>query len=254
VQGVSRGGLATDREWQALARLDPLYVVAAWPGRRGAWTPEDFYAVGDSDVADAVARWRRYEPSLQGTCVEVGCGAGRMTRSLTGVFEHVIGLDVSEEMLELAAKAAPDAELKLVSGTSIPLPDATADAVFTTHVLQHLDGIERVSDYLREMHRVLKPRGTIMVHLLLGPERPAWRRLAAAARLRATRWALAHGRTVFHYHGERYLPGVVRDRLHQVGFVDVELVEFEMRSNGDPHPFWLARKPGSPDPPRSAAP
>lgn len=235
--------LTTDRDWQELARIDPLWAISSWPDKHNAWTPEEFYALGESDMADALPRWERYDPGLGGVCVEVGCGAGRMTRPLARRFERVVGLDVSNDMLIRAQDAAPGAEFLLVSGTTIPLNDGSVDAVFTTHVLQHLEGIDNVTSYLAEMFRVLREGGTIMVHTALGPLRPAWRRVAAKARMRIVRVRLYRGYEVRHFHGERYTASLLRSRLNRVGFVDVELVEFEMRSNKDPHPFWLARKP-----------
>jgi ubiquinone/menaquinone biosynthesis C-methylase UbiE len=166
-----------------------------------------------------------------------------MTRPLARHFDRVIGLDVSEDMIALAHEAVPAAEFVLVEGTTIPLADGAADAVLTAHVLQHLEGIENVAAYLAEMLRVLRPGGTIMAHTALGPLRPAWRKTAAAARMRLVRARLRRGHDVRHFHGERYPAPLIRERLHAVGFVGVELVEFEMRSNNDPHPFWLARKP-----------
>src|SRR6185503_19530850 len=43
-----------------------------------------------------------------GTCVEVGCGPGRMTGALAERFDRVIALDVSPAMLERAREAVPN--------------------------------------------------------------------------------------------------------------------------------------------------
>lgn len=246
--------LDTDRDWRALAKHDPLWVVASWPGKENAWTPEAFYALGESDAADALARWERYEPKLGGVCVEVGCGAGRITIPLTRRFDHVIGLDVSQDMLNLARNVAPGAELVLVSGTTIPLESNGVDAVFTTHVLQHLEGIENVTAYLGEMFRVLRPGGTLMAHTGIGPAAPPWRAAVTGAKVRLARSRLRRGQNTRYFHSQVYPRALLRERLHRIGFVDVELVEFEMRSNHDPHPFFLCRKPHLPGQPMLPTP
>jgi len=67
-----------------------------------------------------------------GTCVEVGCGFGRMTAVLAERFDRVVALDVSPRMLELARAAvpAPNVELDLVSGSRLdPVEDGVADAL-----------------------------------------------------------------------------------------------------------------------------
>lgn len=236
--------LATTREWRALAKIDPLFVVATHPGKRGAWDPAEFYAHGASDWADAERQWRHYEPSLGGVCVEVGCGAGRHTHALAQSFERVVALDVSDDMIELARQACPSTvEFKQVDGVEVPLPDASVDAVFTAHVLQHLDKPEHVVAYLRDMYRVLRPGGTAMIHTVLrSRKRPLWRKLGNDARLTVTRRMLARGHAVIAYRGLYYTMEEMRGFLDAVGFIDVELREFRMRSNDDPHPFWLCRR------------
>jgi ubiquinone/menaquinone biosynthesis C-methylase UbiE len=101
-----------------------------------------------------------------GTCVEVGCGPGRMTRHLTDRFERVIALDVSPAMIAQARANAPDAEFRLVSGEGLDgVDDATADVLVCYLVLQHLPRRELVARFLAEFARVLKPSGQVFVQL-----------------------------------------------------------------------------------------
>lgn len=232
--------MKTTEEWRRLGKDDPLYAVAAHEGKRRAWKEADFYALGRSDWSDFERYWRRYEPDLRGTVVEIGSGAGRITAPLTGVFDRVIGIDVSPEQLALAGRAAPDADLRLVDATTIPLTDSSVDAVFTCHVLQHLENLDRVTDYLSEAVRVLRPGGTAMIHLLLAEAPPSWaRRVRAETKLwlvrllRANRGAYSRVR--------RYGPDQVRAAMQRGGFVDVELMEFNVSSNNAPHSFWFGR-------------
>jgi len=231
----------TTKEWQRLGKDDPLFAVAAHPDRRKAWGLDDFYALGESDWADFARHWRQYEPDLGGRCLEIGSGAGRITKQLTGLFEEVHGLDVSPDMVQLAAVAAPSAKFHLVDDTRVPLDDASVDAVFTCHVLQHLENPSEVTDYLVESHRVLRPGGTIMAHLLL-TEAPLNlpRRAWAEGKLRLTRARRANRGAYSRVC--RYRPDQVRGMLEQVGFVDVEMSEFRITSNSSTHPFWFARR------------
>jgi ubiquinone/menaquinone biosynthesis C-methylase UbiE len=116
-----------------------------------------------------------------GTCVEVGCGPGRMTRHLTARFDRVIALDVSPAMLAQARANAPEAEFLLVSGDGLDgVDDATADVLVCYLVLQHLPRRELVVRFLAEFARVLKPSGQAFVQLpILDPGLAArtWRAL-----------------------------------------------------------------------------
>jgi ubiquinone/menaquinone biosynthesis C-methylase UbiE len=114
-----------------------------------------------------------------GTCVEVGCGPGRMTRHLTERFDRVIALDVSPAMLEQAQANAPSAEFRLVAGEGLDgVDDAVADVLVCYLVLQHLPRRELVLRFLSEFARVLKPDGQAFVQLPIldsGLSARAWR-------------------------------------------------------------------------------
>jgi SAM-dependent methyltransferase len=237
--------LQTTDEWRALARQDPFYAVAAWPGKEdGGWTKEDFYSVGRSDWGDFREQWRTYWPELGGTAVDYGCGAGRITHAMADDFARVVGVDVSTEMAALAREASPgNVEVKLVDAIEIPLETSTVDGVFTSHVLQHLEDKNAVRRALAEMARVLRPSGTVMVHVLLTAARPPLRaRLRSELLLRRARRARAHGQTDWTCRVRTYSPDEVRALFDGLGFDDLELREFPVRSNGDPHPFWFARR------------
>jgi SAM-dependent methyltransferase len=103
-----------------------------------------------------------------GTCLEVGCGPGRMTGLLAQRFDRVVAVDVSPVMLERAraAVAAVNVDFRLVSGSRLDtLADAETDVVVCYLVLQHLPSRAVVISYLAEFGRVLKPGGEAFVQL-----------------------------------------------------------------------------------------
>lgn len=235
--------LKSTLEWQALARHDALYAIACWEGKKGAWTPEEFYGLGRSDWEDFRRHWRHFDGDLGGTCVELGCGAGRLTVALADDFDRVVGVDVSPEMLELARAVVPaNVELALTDATEIPLAADEADAVFTTHVLQHLDGLEQVTAYLRDARRVLRPGGTLLAHIPISSAAPSLRwKLGTELAVWRSRRKLARGEETYHARVRTYRPEALRESLVGCGFDEVELRVFAVRSNGDPHAVWLAR-------------
>jgi len=246
---MPEGGLHSTEEWRAIGRgPDLLYEIVSWPEKRGRWTEDDFYAMGRSDWEDFRRHWVHFWPAIGGVCVEVGCGVGRITRALAEDFDHVIALDVAQEMLTRAGKVVPaNVELRQVDGTNIPAADASADGVFSVHVLQHLDNLARVGEYLNEMRRVLKPGGTLMVHVnLVGHTRLSLGRWARVrhemARIRNLR-AIRRGRPSSYVTTRFYPVEEVWPLLSNIGFVDIELRLFSVRSNGYPHSFWFARRP-----------
>jgi ubiquinone/menaquinone biosynthesis C-methylase UbiE len=122
-----------------------------------------------------------------GTCVEVGCGPGRMTRYIARRFDRVIAVDVSPAMLEQARANVPDdnVEFRAVTGDRLDgVGDGVADVVVCYLVLQHLPSRDVITRYFREFGRVLSQRGDAYVQIPVlapGPRPLLWRALRAVA-------------------------------------------------------------------------
>jgi ubiquinone/menaquinone biosynthesis C-methylase UbiE len=102
---------------------------------------------------DELAALRRTLESLPpARTLDVACGTGFLTRHLPG---EITGLDQSSSMLEVAAAQAPDAELVLGDGLSLPFADSSFGRVFTSHFYGHLDEKERTA-FLAEARRVAR--------------------------------------------------------------------------------------------------
>jgi ubiquinone/menaquinone biosynthesis C-methylase UbiE len=252
-------------EWEKWGEHDPLYAVASWPGKeRGssnAWTDAEFYELGRSDWADFLKHWQQYGLK-PGHCVEIGCGAGRMTKQLAGTFQRVTGVDVSQHQLDYARGhiSASNVTLTITDGTRLPVADRSCDAAFSTHVFQHFESHNDALQVFREIHRGLVEGGTLMIHLPLYdlPEVEASMILAPVAflckklndlhkrlsdlkvairrrQLRKGKWKSVMRMLYF---DRRRLIRELRD----IGFSDIEFSMFAMRSNNDYHGVVLATK------------
>jgi len=95
------------------------------------------------------------------TVLDYGCGDGRDTALLAARGAHVIALDLSPDLLEIARKRiavdAPLARVQILcaSAHAVPLPDESVDLVFGHAVLHHLD----LTRSAAEVYRVLRPGG-----------------------------------------------------------------------------------------------
>lgn len=114
------------------------------------------------------------------TCrvVEIGCGAGRMTRWFAREFLEAHGIDVSARMIELARRRlrdCPNAILHVGSGQDLrALPDAAFDLAFSYIVFQHIPTRSAIENYVREAARALKPGGAFKFQLN-GDQSPEYR-------------------------------------------------------------------------------
>jgi SAM-dependent methyltransferase len=102
-----------------------------------AWTGEIDRAL----VTAALERFPHRDPGAM-DCLEIGCGVGRATRVLAGLFRHVTGLDISQPHLDVAASELADAGIENVSLARVAaMADYAAapeaDMVYSRIVLQH---------------------------------------------------------------------------------------------------------------------
>jgi ubiquinone/menaquinone biosynthesis C-methylase UbiE len=252
--------LKTNSEWLEWGRRDPLFGVASWKakevGGSSPWTDEEFYALGVSDWREFEEHWRKYGYTA-GTFLEIGCGAGRITKQLSATFQNGHALDVSKDMLVYASKnvTASNVEWHETQGLTIPLKDGTVDAAFSCHVLQHLPSVEAGYAYFREVYRVLKPGGTLMIHLPIHSFPTAvslkfaslcdffYRRLRFVLALRSgyKRFWMKHGGKP-PMHGTSYDQASLLRAMLGMGYNRVEFLTFAVTSNGFPHSFVMATK------------
>jgi len=149
------------RFWDARAREDALYFIDT-RHTYGAPDLERFWASGEEDLDLLLAR---LGAALAPTdvVVDIGCGAGRLTRALAARTAEVVAIDVSAEMLERARALNPQAaNITWLhgDGTSLaPIADASADACVSHVVFQHIPDPEITLGYVREIGRVLRPGG-----------------------------------------------------------------------------------------------
>lgn len=94
--------------------------------------------------------------------LDVGCNTGYGTLRFMPVAGRVVGVDVSPRAIDAARQRAPDGrpEFVLTSGFNLPFPDDSFDLVTSFQVLEHVP--DPVA-FLRELERVARPRGTVIL-------------------------------------------------------------------------------------------
>ena len=244
-------------EWKEWGRNDPLFGVASWPGKQkggsAPWTDAEFYELGKSDWAVFEKVWRSYGMDSE-SCVEIGCGAGRMTMQLAKTFQHVTAVDVSEDMIAYARQhvSAANADFVVVNGTSLPRPDQSTTGVFSTHVFQHFDSLEYADLYFAEIARILKPGGTLMIHMPVFEWHPRTTWLTRFT-FRISEWVYELKTTLNRLLIRMGVPRQVMKivvypmtrlgrTLADLGFTDIQVRVLIPKRDQSLHPFVMARK------------
>jgi SAM-dependent methyltransferase len=95
--------------------------------------------------------------------LDVGCGEGRVARTLKELGHHVVGVESSPVLAQAAKKADPSFEVHVADAAAIPAPNDSADLVIASLSLMNMDDMPRV---VGEIARVLRPRGRFCFSVL----------------------------------------------------------------------------------------
>jgi ubiquinone/menaquinone biosynthesis C-methylase UbiE len=150
------------QDWDERARENARYYVATGSQE---WTDDQFFSSGERAVEECVLSDMpnvcQGKDPRQMRVLEIGCGAGRITRALSNLFGEVHAVDVSGEMVKLARAALADrpnafvyqnngADLSVIPG------GLEFDFAYSTIVFQHIPSREIIENYVRETGRLLR--------------------------------------------------------------------------------------------------
>jgi cyclopropane fatty-acyl-phospholipid synthase-like methyltransferase len=149
-------------DWDARARENARYYVNT---ATEEWTDDAFFASGERTVAEEIltdmTNICQGRDAKQMKVLEIGCGAGRVTRALANLFGEVHAVDVSGEMIVRATRALenhPHARAYQNNGMDLAIvPEENFDFAFSTIVFQHIPSRDVIENYVREVSRLLRP-------------------------------------------------------------------------------------------------
>jgi cytochrome P450/SAM-dependent methyltransferase len=186
------------------------------------WLPEDTHAVLKTDLWDEAMGEGLY-PAL----------------AVNG--NEVTGIDISESILASARDRYPRLEAHRADVRSLPFPDRRFDAVVSNSSLDHFASRDEILLALRELRRVMKPGGRLLLTLdnpgnpLVGLTKALPRRLLNRLWLRWGRASQQLGLLPY-YVGATYGRGRLRQVLIAEGFAVEEMTTIVHA----PRPFAVA--------------
>jgi ubiquinone/menaquinone biosynthesis C-methylase UbiE len=132
--------------------FDSQDVATAYDGRR---------VLPDVALAETLAFIEEFveDPAC---IVDIGCGTGRFLPMLASRYRAcLVGVEPAQAMIDIAAGRKLD-DVGFVRGTaeSLPLTSESADLVYVSMVMHHLDSL---SEAMRSISRVLRPGGSLVI-------------------------------------------------------------------------------------------
>lgn len=130
-------------------------------------TPDSLLALHDAGYREVVTRLGAND--TLGVVLDVGCGVGAQTSRLAGAQRFVIGIDYSGPTAMGASHEHGSESLRFAAmdGSRIAIRDGAAEAVVSSHIIEHFRYPER---HVAELARVLADDGTAFV---ITPNAPA---------------------------------------------------------------------------------
>jgi SAM-dependent methyltransferase len=96
--------------------------------------------------------------------LDFGCGAGRSTRFLKKLGFNAVGIDISTSMIELAAKADPGGDYRLVQdGDFNGFLPASFDLIFSAFAFDNIPDVTKRGDLFRGLRGLLRDSGRIIL-------------------------------------------------------------------------------------------
>jgi len=98
------------------------------------------------------------------TLLEVGCAAGFLAQGLSAMVSSYTGVDISRAAIKAARRLKlANASFKCASGDRLPFKEDTFDRVVSYDVFTNLPEMEYAARIVKEMYRVVKPGGKVLV-------------------------------------------------------------------------------------------
>ena len=145
------------------------------------WTDEEFFRSGqitlEEEILNDLTNICQGKDPKQMRVLEIGCGAGRVTRAFAGFFGEVYAVDISREMVRQASAAVagfPNAHVFQNNGKDLSAVRRSGgtvrtrralefDFAFSFIVFQHIPSREIIENYVREVHRLAAPRRAVQI-------------------------------------------------------------------------------------------
>ncbi len=134
-------------------------------GHYGSPPQQKDFLQAKEDFVHEMVRWGGLDALPHGTTVlDVGCGIGGSSRILARDYGFsVMGVTISPQQVQRAQELTPeglDAKFRVDDALALSFPDASFDVVWSIEAGPHMPDKAK---YAREMMRVLKPGGTLVV-------------------------------------------------------------------------------------------
>jgi ubiquinone/menaquinone biosynthesis C-methylase UbiE len=154
------------KDWDTRALKNAYHYISSF---RNEWDDDSFFRWGEIQTQAVIDKFfldLKIDPAKL-VILEIGCGAGRMSRALSSRFKFVYAYDVSDEYIKIAKKKNRNVQnivFRSNDGLSFPeIADESIDFCFSGWTMLHMPTKEVVIKNIEEMSRFLKKGGLFKI-------------------------------------------------------------------------------------------
>ena len=148
-----------------------MWAILSDPDKRhGKWDVEEFLETGRREINQVLAtadQWR--VPRQHRLALDFGAGVGRLTRAMACHFDHVVGVDISDEMVSRARDLhadTPACDFRVLDDAGLAGFEARGfDFIYSALVLQHITDPRIIERHLLDFVRMLADDGLLVFQL-----------------------------------------------------------------------------------------
>lgn len=112
------------------------------------------FQVKDKNLFGKVLQYLKPKPGDK--ILEIGCGRGFLTREMQKTVPDTVGIDINIKAINSGVTRG----LKVMDATRMDFPAGSFDKIYSCHTVEH---VKETDKFLKEMERVLKPGGKILL-------------------------------------------------------------------------------------------
>lgn len=94
--------------------------------------------------------------------LDVGSGPGQFTKYMIDKGYQVLGIDLTDEMLQIARRKVPEGDFRKMDMRQLDFKPGTFDGILAAYSLIHIP-TQEIPRTLNEFFRVLKPKGYVLI-------------------------------------------------------------------------------------------
>lgn len=166
---LDRNGLQINewmkRDWNNRAKIDFKVYVGLESDNE-----DDFWKNGQLRIQKLLDVFLYNKQLKNMSILEIGCGVGRLLIPLSSIFKEVVGVDISNNMLEICKKNIRNIKNCKVyqnSGSELKkFNDASFDFCLAHTIFHHIPEKNVVIKYIQEVYRILRDKGIFIFNVL----------------------------------------------------------------------------------------